>query len=146
MAKIVLFMVLCLAVCACADTATRYAMDPGEGVYSFTHTTTKDQKSAYYLAEEWLSTNIRNANDVITLRQPDTGTLIANPTMEVTVGLMPFWCGYTLRIMCKDSQVTTRFTVGTLDNGSYPPRDAMEGIQNRFSDLSTGLQYFIENN
>lgn len=131
---------------SCANTATRYSLDPEEGVYSFNLDTTKDQRSAYYLAEEWLSTNIRNANNVITLRQPDTGTLIANPSMEVPVSLITFWCDYTLRIMCKDNQVITKFTLGKLENGTYPPRDAMPGIQAKFSNLSNELREHIENN
>ena len=144
--KIALGMFMCAVLCGCANSATRYTLDSGEGVYAFTHEISKDQSTAYYLAEEWLSTSIRNANEAITMRQPDTGTLIANPSMQVPVAFTYFWCSYTVRITCKDKQVSTKFTLGKLDNGTYPPRDAMPGIRAKFTSINLDLIEYIEGN
>lgn len=121
-------------------------MDPGEGVYSFTHETTKDQASTFYLAEEWLASGIRNANDAITMRRLETGTLIANSSITVPVVGVSFWLSYTLKITCSDNQINTLFTTGKLHNGAYPPRDAMPGIEEDFRLLSYSLKKYIEEN
>lgn len=140
-----IFATLCL-MAGCANSATRYSMDPGEGVYSFNHKTTKDQASAFYLAEEWLASGIRNANDAITMRRLETGTLIANSSITVPVVGVSFWLSYTLKITCSDNQISTLFTTGKLHNGTYPPRAAMSGVEEDFRLLSRNLLRYIEDN
>lgn len=130
----------------CANSATRYTMDPGEGVYTFTHETTKEQSEAFFLAEEWMASNIRNANEAITMRRPETGTLIANLSKRVYVIGVPFWMTYTIRVSCQDNSVDTRFTTGCLENGTYPPKTAMPEIEEHFRLLSYGLLKYIEEN
>ena len=141
---IIIASILAAMLMGCANSATRLSLDPGEGVYSFSHDTSKDQLAAYYTAEEWLSTTIANPNQVVSLRQPNTGTLIANPMMQISVVGVPFWCNYTLKIVCKDNQLNTAFTVGRLENGAYPPRNAMPDIQARFNSISNDLHLYVE--
>ncbi|MCB5285509.1 MAG: DUF4468 domain-containing protein [Candidatus Cloacimonetes bacterium] len=138
--------IIALSVSGCANVTTRYGFDPGEGVYTYTNAVTKEQAAAYYLAEEWLSLNIDDANKVINLRQPETGTLVAKPSILVSVAYVPYWASYTLKIGCKDNQVITTFTMGTLENGTYPPRDAMPSLEARFASLAASLHEYIETN
>ncbi|OPZ49183.1 MAG: hypothetical protein BWY95_00212 [Bacteroidetes bacterium ADurb.BinA104] len=145
-AKVVFGMILCAVIIGCVNSATRFTLDPNEGIYIFQHDTSKDQRTAYYLAEEWLSSNIRNANDAITMRQIETGTLVANPTMQIPVGIVQFWCGYTVIIVCQDNKLATKFTVGKLDNGTYPSKNAMADIESKFHALSISLRDYINNN
>lgn len=130
----------------CANSATRYSMDPGEGVYYFSHETTKDQASGFYLAEEWMASNIRNANEAITMRRAESGTLVANLSKRVYVVGAPFWMTYTVRVSCEDNKISTRFTTGTLENGTYPPKAAMPGLEEDFRLLSHGLLKYVEEN
>jgi hypothetical protein len=136
---------LCLAA-GCANSATRYSMDPGEGVYTFAHETTKDQASVFYLAEEWMASNISNANEAITMRSPESGTLVANLSKRVYVVGAPFWMTYTVRVSCDENKISTRFTTGTLENGTYPPKPAMPGLEEDFRLLSLGLHKYVEDN
>lgn len=144
--KLALCLIVCAFVFGCANSATRFSLDAGEGSYTYSNATTKDQKTAFYLAEQWLSSTIQNANKVITLRQPETGTLVAQPAIQVPVGLTSFWGTYTLRINCDDNNLTTMFTVGTLENGTYPPKNAMPKLELDFRTLSIELLDFIESN
>lgn len=147
MKAIIAFTILaCLILSGCASSATRFSLDPGEGVYSFTQSTNKNQKTAYYLAEEWLSQNIKDANKVITLRQPETGVLVANPVMQVPVTIVSYVCDYTLRISCTDNQVVAKYTVGKLENGTYPPKDSMVYIHGYFKELTEGMAIYINSN
>ncbi|MDI9525167.1 MAG: hypothetical protein QM218_06690 [Candidatus Cloacimonadota bacterium] len=146
MVRIVFGLILCALICGCANSAPRFTLDDGEGVYTYTNETSKDQKTSYYLAEEWLSINIANANKVITLRQPETGTLIANPQMQIPMALTMLWCSYSLKIVCLDNQVITKFTVGKLESGAYPPKNSMPEIQEICQQLSSDLQKYINNN
>lgn len=144
--KIALSLIVCAFIFGCANSATRFALDQGEGVYTYSHETTKDQISAFFLAEEWLSINIQDANKVVTLRQPETGILVAKPSILVPVAAVQFWGRYTLRITCEDNKLNTLFTVGVLENGVYPPKNAMQGIEDNFRSLSDGLHEYVENN
>lgn len=137
---------LIFLISGCANSATRYSMAPGEGVYTFAHETTKEQENGFYLAEEWLASGIRNANDAITMRRLETGTLIANSSIPVPVVGVSFWMSYTMKITCSDNQITTMFTSGKLHNGTYPPKAAMPGIEEDFRLLSQNLLKYIEEN
>lgn len=145
-----LMLLLLLAISAlllsCANMvneATRYAFDPGEGIYSYSYETSQTQDKAFYLAEEWLSINIKDANKVISLRQPATGVLIANPTISVPVSLTSYWGHYTLKITCLNNKVTALFTMGMLEVNAYPPRNAMPYIESEFKSLSLGLLAYL---
>lgn len=144
--RIVLYFIVFVILSGCANSSTRLSMEPGEGVFAFSHEISKNQRDAYFLAEEWLSSNIQKANEVVTLRQPETGTLIASPSIQIPIGLTSLWGRYTLRIYCNDNKLTTAFTVGALDNGVYPPKNAMPVIEENFKIISDGLFEFIENN
>ncbi|HOY84928.1 MAG TPA: DUF4468 domain-containing protein [Candidatus Syntrophosphaera sp.] len=144
--RIVLYFIVCVILSGCANSSTRLSMEPGEGVFTFSHEISKKQRDAYFLAVEWLSSSIHNVNEVVTLRQPETGTLIANPSIQIPVSLTSFWGRYTLRINCNDNKLTTTFTVGAFENGAYPPKNAMPGIEENFKIISDGLFEFIENN
>ena len=142
----VFVVVLLFAIAGCATTGTRFSLEPGEGNYNIAHETNKTKEIGFNLLEEWFALNVKNTDKTVKLSNPNTGKLIAQPTIQVPVGMTYFWGHYDLVISVDDNNIDFKFQVGKLENDYWPPKDSMQSIEAKFINIALDITSYINNN
>jgi hypothetical protein len=143
----ILLVVAAMLLVGCAGSSIRMSYEPNEQHHEYTidHGLTKDE--AFKRAMNWVAVNYVSANDVIQLKDKETGVIVVKAVAPFVVITSTRYVNYTMQIKVKDNKSKITFDLAGLTGGGgfyeqpnyAPPRDAMPSIIGGFVTTKNAL-------
>lgn len=157
MKKLFLFLIISILIYGCSSISFRDSISDQEKYFNYSEKTEKTKVDAFRLVEEWLAVNAKDANQMIQLKNEETGTIVFKASCNITTGIgIATWAlPYTTTIKLKDNSISYIFEVGQIQYSKdfwsgaakygYPAKDDMKEIEDTFVTIKNNITTYVNN-